>query len=111
MPPNSNSLPLGSASPTAARPVEGAALRAYTWQEVAKHNTADSAFVIIDGHVYDITGFMDKHPGGREMMLLSAGRECTDLFTMYHCACARARARARARRPTGAGRPSNGRRT
>jgi hypothetical protein len=40
--------------------------------------------VIINGAVYDITDFLDKHPGGREMLLLSAGRECTDLFTMYH---------------------------
>jgi hypothetical protein len=27
---------------------------------------------------------MDKHPGGREMLLLAAGRECTDLFSCYH---------------------------
>jgi hypothetical protein len=29
-------------------------------------------------------GFLDKHPGGREMLLLAAGRECTDLFASYH---------------------------
>ena len=29
-------------------------------------------------------GFLDKHPGGREMLLLAAGRECTDLFESYH---------------------------
>jgi hypothetical protein len=29
--------------------------------------------------------FLDKHPGGREMLLLSAGRECTALFNSYHC--------------------------
>lgn len=56
----------------------------FSWQEVAKHNTAESAWVIVDGKVYDITKFMDKHPGGREMLLLSAGRECTDLFNSYH---------------------------
>lgn len=56
----------------------------YTWQEVAKHNTGDSAWVIVKNEVYDITSFLDRHPGGREMLLLSAGRECTDLFTMYH---------------------------
>lgn len=56
----------------------------YTWEEVARHNTAESAWVIVRGRVYDVTGFLDKHPGGREMLLLAAGRECTDLFAMYH---------------------------
>lgn len=56
----------------------------FTWQEVAKHNSAESAWVIVRGRVYDVTGFLDKHPGGREMLLLAAGRECTDLFEMYH---------------------------
>lgn len=58
----------------------------YTWQEVAKHNTAESAWVIVEGKVYDVTHFLDKHPGGKEMLLLSAGRECTALFTSYHWA-------------------------
>lgn len=56
----------------------------YTWQEVAKHNTPESAWVIVDGTVYDVTEFLPRHPGGSEMMLLAAGRECTDLFNMYH---------------------------
>ncbi len=56
----------------------------YTWQEVASHNTAESAWVIVDGRVYDITDFIPTHPGGSEMLLLAAGRECTDLFNSYH---------------------------
>jgi len=34
--------------------------------------------------VYDLTEFQHKHPGGRAMITLAAGRECTDLFNMYH---------------------------
>lgn len=30
--------------------------------------------------------FLNKHPGGKEMLLLSAGRECTALFNSYHWA-------------------------
>jgi fatty acid desaturase len=40
--------------------------------------------VIVDGLVYDVTPFLDRHPGGKEMLLLAAGRECTDLFNSYH---------------------------
>lgn len=33
----------------------------YTWQEVAKHNTEESTWVIIDGDVFDITGMKLHH--------------------------------------------------
>ncbi|KAJ0405285.1 hypothetical protein ATCC90586_007324 [Pythium insidiosum] len=56
----------------------------FTWQEVAKHNTGDSAWVIIRNVVYDVTEWADRHPGGRELILLHAGRECTDTFDSYH---------------------------
>jgi cytochrome b involved in lipid metabolism len=50
-----------------------------------------SAWIIIHGKVYDVTEFIHKHPGGSEMMLLSAGRDCTDLFESYHAFHERAR--------------------
>lgn len=56
----------------------------YTWEEVAAHNTAESAWIAIHGNVYDVTAFVDSHPGGRELLLLSVGREATDLFLSYH---------------------------
>lgn len=56
----------------------------FTWQEVAAHNTAASAWVIIRGVVYDVTEWADRHPGGSELILLHAGRECTDTFDSYH---------------------------
>ncbi|TMW57330.1 hypothetical protein Poli38472_003255 [Pythium oligandrum] len=56
----------------------------YTWEQVAKHNTPASAWVIIRGVVYDVTAWADRHPGGRELIMLHAGRECTDTFDSYH---------------------------
>ena len=35
----------------------------YTWAEVAKHNTPDDAWMVIDGEVYDVSGFGERHPG------------------------------------------------
>lgn len=57
---------------------------AFTWEEVAAHNSEESAWIAIDGSVYDITSFVDKHPGGREMILLAVGRDATDIFRSYH---------------------------
>lgn len=56
----------------------------FTWQELAAHNSEESAWVAVDGAVYDITEFIDRHPGGKEVILLAAGREATDLVNSYH---------------------------
>ena len=32
--------------------------------EVSLHNSIDDAWVIVDGAVYNVTSFLDSHPGG-----------------------------------------------
>mmetsp|Transcript_53061 Transcript_53061/g.168396 ORF Transcript_53061/g.168396 Transcript_53061/m.168396 type:complete len:124 (+) Transcript_53061:798-1169(+) len=54
--------------------------KTYTLEECAKHNSEDDCWLIIEGKVYDVTKFMDEHPGGGEVMLSSAGRDATDDF-------------------------------
>lgn len=34
--------------------------------------------------VYDVSGFIEKHPGGVSQLLLGAGRDVTVLFESYH---------------------------
>jgi fatty acid desaturase len=34
--------------------------------------------------VYDITPWLDRHPGGKDMLLLCAGRDVTDAIPSYH---------------------------
>lgn len=38
----------------------------------------------IHGHAYDLSDFVDKHPGGRLALLSGRGRDCTALFESYH---------------------------
>ena len=38
----------------------------------------------IHGRDYDMTTFVDDHPGGAHMILLGKGTECTNLFESYH---------------------------
>ena len=36
----------------------------YSCNEISKHNKESSCWIIIDNKVYDVTQFLDKHPGG-----------------------------------------------
>jgi len=69
-------------APAPSAPSGGA--KRFTWQEVAQHNTEESCWVIVGLKVYDVTKWLPEHPGGKETLLLAAGRDCTDLFTCYH---------------------------
>jgi cytochrome b involved in lipid metabolism len=39
---------------------------------------------MIHGVSYDLQEFLERHPGGRESILLGRGRDCTALFESYH---------------------------
>lgn len=59
-------------------------VKSFTWKEVAEHNTASSCWVCVHGKVYDITNWIDRHPGGSEVIKLTAGRDISVLFESYH---------------------------
>jgi cytochrome b involved in lipid metabolism len=58
--------------------------KSFTMEEVKQHNTRKSAWVAIDGRVYDVTSFVDKHPGGALPMLELIGLDGTDPFMGFH---------------------------
>jgi len=59
-------------------------LKTFTRAEVAEHNTRDDAYVIITNKVYDITDWIDKHPGGYRVLLSMAGLDASAPFRVYH---------------------------
>lgn len=38
-------------------------LPTFTWEEVAKHNTGESLWLVVHDKVYDVTSFMDEVSG------------------------------------------------
>ncbi|GAA6062378.1 hypothetical protein JCM10212_003187 [Sporobolomyces blumeae] len=52
--------------------------------EVANHKSADSAWVIIEGNVYDVTEFLEDHPGGKKVLLNACGQDSTEKFWQFH---------------------------
>lgn len=53
--------------------------KAYALSEVAQHASKDDCWAIISGDVYDLTEFINRHPGGDEI-LRACGTDGTTLF-------------------------------
>ncbi|KAL2012290.1 hypothetical protein VTN00DRAFT_5008 [Thermoascus crustaceus] len=52
----------------------------FTFQEVASHNTKKDLYMVIHDKVYDVSSFVDEHPGGEEVLLDVAGQDSTEAF-------------------------------
>ncbi|MDO5066078.1 MAG: cytochrome b5-like heme/steroid binding domain-containing protein [Propionibacteriaceae bacterium] len=61
-----------------------AATSGYTAEEVAKHSTAEDCWAIVDGKVYDLTDWVNQHPGGAGAISKMCGTDATEAFQNKH---------------------------
>ena len=54
--------------------------RKVSMKELAEHNTLESAWLSLNGVVYDVTVYIHYHPGG-EILLTGCGKEAAPLFS------------------------------
>ncbi|XP_053758816.1 cytochrome b5 isoform X7 [Panthera pardus] len=52
----------------------------YTLEEIQKHNHSKSTWLILHHKVYDLTKFLEEHPGGEEVLREKAGGDATENF-------------------------------
>ncbi|XP_058135770.1 cytochrome b5 type B isoform X1 [Dasypus novemcinctus] len=52
----------------------------YRLEEVAKHNSSKELWLVIHGRVYDVSSFLNEHPGGEEVLLEQAGVDASESF-------------------------------
>lgn len=51
----------------------------FTYEELAKHNTPESCWLLVEGNLYDVTQYVPSHPGG-EAILKGCGLDATEIF-------------------------------
>jgi len=62
----------------------------YTREQVSEHTTAEDCWVICHNFVYDVSTYLNEHPGGIPLIMKSAGKDCTsDFEAMFHSPKAR----------------------
>ncbi|KAJ3293821.1 hypothetical protein HDU79_011850 [Rhizoclosmatium sp. JEL0117] len=59
-------------------------MKSITPAELSKHNTVSDAWLSIDGLVFDVTDFLEGHPGGRRVLLPFLGKDATAEFRRFH---------------------------
>ncbi|NXU35863.1 NB5R4 reductase, partial [Drymodes brunneopygia] len=55
-----------------------------TEDELSKHNKKEDCWICIRGFVYNVTPYMEYHPGGEDELMRAAGTDGTDLFDQVH---------------------------
>ncbi|TFK98170.1 hypothetical protein BDV98DRAFT_573190 [Pterulicium gracile] len=58
--------------------------RIITLAELKAHNKAEQPWFVVEGEVYDGTGFLAEHPGGGDSIIIVAGEDATEDFMAIH---------------------------
>ncbi|KAI9816916.1 MAG: hypothetical protein M1827_001561 [Pycnora praestabilis] len=55
-------------------------VKEYTIQDVASHAVKEDLWIIIHNKVYDVTGYLEDHPGGGATLIEAGGTDATSTF-------------------------------
>ena len=55
-----------------------------TLAQVSQHNSPSDCYLIIKGVVYDVSSYINRHPGGSNNIVSSCGTEVTGIFASIH---------------------------
>ncbi|XVE73655.1 hypothetical protein DITRI_Ditri11bG0136200 [Diplodiscus trichospermus] len=58
----------------------GSGEKVFAYEDVAKHKERNQCWLLISGKVYDVTAFLEEHPGGDEVLLAASGKDATEDF-------------------------------
>ncbi len=58
--------------------------KSYTLAQVSTHNNGSDCWTAINGGVYNVTSWVDNHPGGRQAILSLCGHDGSMAFNGQH---------------------------
>ncbi|KAK8509701.1 hypothetical protein V6N13_093554 [Hibiscus sabdariffa] len=58
----------------------GSGEKVFVYEDLVQHKNRTDCWLLISGKVYDVTQFLEEHPGGDEVLLAASGKDATDDF-------------------------------
>jgi hypothetical protein len=55
--------------------------KVFDLEEVKKHSREDDCWLVVEGDVFDVTDFLDEHPGGFDIIISNTGTLIKQFFT------------------------------
>ncbi|KAL7081372.1 hypothetical protein ACP275_14G036000 [Erythranthe tilingii] len=52
----------------------------FSYSEVSAHNSSEDCWIIINSKVYNVTSYLNDHPGGDDILLGQAGKDASEEF-------------------------------
>mgnify|MGYP002139048274 CR=1 FL=1 len=64
--------------------VPGLTSKSFLMSEISAHNSKASCFTVVGQNAYDVTAWVNEHPGGEQAILGMCGKDATAEFTKQH---------------------------
>lgn len=58
--------------------------KTFTLADLSSHSSKDSCYSAVNGNVYDLTNWIDAHPGGEKAILSICGKDGSGAFSKKH---------------------------
>ena len=55
-------------------------MQEYTLKQISKHKTKGDLWLVVDNKIYDVSNFLEKHPGGVKPFMKNAGKDVSKYF-------------------------------
>ena len=78
--PSVNELPSSNKTDSSGNTIAAPKDNIYTLWDLSNHKAQNDCWIAINGNVYDVTKYLDQHPGGSDLILMMCGKDATQAY-------------------------------